>query len=89
MNISSATGRNPAVAAPMAAPTNADSLIGVSITRSPNLLHNPLVIPSGPAPGVHLAISATAAGNVFSHHDDRLVALHLLGQSFSYGLLEK
>ena len=32
-NISSATGRKPAVAAPIAAPTNPDSLIGVSSTR--------------------------------------------------------
>ena len=37
MNISSATGRSPAVAAPTAAPMNADSLIGVSMTRSPYL----------------------------------------------------
>ena len=36
-NMSSATGRNPAAAAPAAAPTNADSLIGVSKTRFGNL----------------------------------------------------
>ena len=37
MNISSATGRRPPVAAPTAAPMNADSEIGVSSTRPGNL----------------------------------------------------
>ena len=37
MNISSATGRSPPVAAPTAAPMNADSEIGVSSTRPGNL----------------------------------------------------
>ena len=36
-NISSATGRIPAVAAPIAAPMNADSEMGVSRTRPGNL----------------------------------------------------
>ena len=36
-NISSATGRIPAVAAPIAAPMNADSEMGVSSTRPGNL----------------------------------------------------
>jgi hypothetical protein len=36
MNCISATGRMPMRAAPMAAPTIAVSLIGVSITRFPN-----------------------------------------------------
>ena len=36
-NISSATGRMPAAAAPMAAPMKLDSEIGVSSTRSGNL----------------------------------------------------
>ena len=36
-NISSATGRRPAVAAPIAAPMNADSEMGVSSTRPGNL----------------------------------------------------
>lgn len=36
MNINSATGRRPLVAAPIAAPMNADSLIGVSSTRPGN-----------------------------------------------------
>ena len=35
-NINSATGRSPEQAAPAAAPMNADSLIGVSITRPGN-----------------------------------------------------
>ena len=35
-NMSSATGRRPDAAAPAAAPMNADSEIGVSITRSGN-----------------------------------------------------
>ena len=38
MNISSATGRMPQVAAPTAAPTNAASDSGVSSTRSPYFL---------------------------------------------------
>ena len=36
-NMSSATGRSPAVAAPIAAPMNADSEMGVSSTRPGNL----------------------------------------------------
>ena len=48
MNISSATGRSPPVAAPTAAPMNADSEIGVSSTRPGNLRYRPLVTPSTP-----------------------------------------
>ena len=48
MNISSATGRIPAVAAPTAAPMKADSEIGVSITRPGNWWYSPLVTPSTP-----------------------------------------
>ena len=47
-NISSATGRIPAVAAPIAAPMNADSEMGVSRTRPGNLWYSPLVTPSTP-----------------------------------------
>jgi hypothetical protein len=47
-NMSSATGRSPDEAAPAAAPMNADSLIGVSRTRSGNSGHSPLVTPSTP-----------------------------------------
>src|SRR5688500_8664926 len=44
LNISSAIGRRPVIAAPMAAPTIACSLIGVSRTRSgPNLSNRPSV----------------------------------------------
>ena len=48
MNISSATGRRPPVAAPTAAPMNADSEIGVSSTRPGNLWYSPLVTPRTP-----------------------------------------
>ena len=48
MNMSSATGRMPLVAAPMAAPMKADSEIGVSRTRPGNLWYSPLVTPSTP-----------------------------------------
>jgi len=42
MNCISATGRRPAYPMPTAAPTIADSLIGVSITRShPNFSSSP------------------------------------------------
>src|SRR5215467_9020459 len=47
-NMSSATGRIPAVAAPIAAPMNADSEIGVSSTRPGNLWYSPFVTPSTP-----------------------------------------
>ena len=47
-NMSSATGRIPAVAAPMAAPMNADSEIGVSSTRPGNRRYSPFVTPSTP-----------------------------------------
>ncbi len=44
LNISSATGRSPVIAAPIAAPTMACSLIGVSRTRSaPNRPNRPSV----------------------------------------------
>jgi hypothetical protein len=44
MNISSTTGFRPVAAAPTAAPTNADSEIGVSRTRSaPNSSYRPRV----------------------------------------------
>ena len=48
-NISSAIGRMPASAAPVAAPMNAVSEMGVSITRSgPNLASRPSVAPKMP-----------------------------------------
>src|SRR5436309_3461946 len=47
-NISSATGRSPEAAAPAAAPMYADSLIGVSRTRSGKRGYRPLVTPSTP-----------------------------------------
>ena len=48
-NISSAIGRMPASAAPVAAPMNAVSEIGVSITRSgPNFASRPSVAPKMP-----------------------------------------
>ena len=44
MNINSATGRLPVMARPTPAPTNADSLMGVSRTRSgPNFASSPSV----------------------------------------------
>lgn len=46
--ITSTTGRRPDTAAPSAVPIIADSLIGVSNTRSPNLACSPLVAPNGP-----------------------------------------
>ena len=49
MNITSATGRSPVSAAPLAAPTIADSVIGVSITRRrPNSAAKPAVTPKVP-----------------------------------------
>ena len=48
-NMISATGRRPASAAPAAAPTIADSEMGVSSTRpSPNFGSSPLVTPKIP-----------------------------------------
>src|SRR4051794_21017647 len=47
-NMSSATGRSPDAAAPIAAPMNADSEIGVSSTRSGNLGYRPFVTPMTP-----------------------------------------
>ena len=46
--MSSATGRSPLQAAPIAAPMNADSESGVSMMRSPCLTERPLVTPRGP-----------------------------------------
>ncbi len=49
MNCISATGRRPMRDAPMAAPTMAVSLIGVSTTRvSPNFSRNPWVARKAP-----------------------------------------
>ncbi len=49
MNISSTTGRRPVAAEPTPAPMKADSVIGVSITRSrPNRSAKPLVTPRTP-----------------------------------------
>jgi hypothetical protein len=48
--IISATGRRPAMAAPMAVPTMISSAIGVSSTRfSPNSLNNPRVTLKDPS----------------------------------------
>jgi hypothetical protein len=48
----SATGRSPPIAAPMAAPTMACSLIGVARTRCvPYLEDSPRVTPNTPPPG--------------------------------------
>ena len=79
MNISSATGRSPPVAAPMAAPMNADSEIGVSSTRPGNLPVEALGDAEDASPGVVLAGRARAAGVVLAHDDHALVAFHLLG----------
>ena len=49
MNMSSATGRRPVVAAPTAAPMKPLSVMGVSRTRSrPKMGMSPLVTPKGP-----------------------------------------
>src|SRR6185437_1441004 len=85
-NISSATGRIPAVAAPIAAPMNADSEIGVSRTRPGNLWYSPLVTAEHAAPGVVITGCPGSAGVVLAHHDDGLVALHFLGQRLVQGL---
>ena len=48
-NWSSTTGRSPIQAAPIAAPTNPSSAIGVSITRAPpNSSWSPAVTPNAP-----------------------------------------
>jgi hypothetical protein len=48
-NMISATGRRPVMAAPAAAPMKADSVIGVSSTRSrPKAPSRPLVTPKAP-----------------------------------------
>ena len=80
-NMSSTTGRSPAAAAPTAAPTNADSEIGVSQhPAGPNLWYSPLVTPSTPPQASSSPGAPGPAGDVLAHDDDGLVALHLLGQ---------
>ena len=69
MNCISAIGRMPMRAAPMAAPTMADSLIGVSMTRSaPKVSRKPCGDPEGAAVGP----------DVLADHEHPRVALHLL-----------
>ena len=50
-----------------AAPTKADSVIGVSMTRSPNLPHRPLVTPRTPPQASNSAVRTAAAGDVLPH----------------------
>ncbi len=78
-NMSSATGRRPASAAPAAAPTIADSEIGVSITRSaPNFGEEPLGDAEDAAGRLALpGGTARAARHVLAQHDDARIALHL------------
>ena len=69
MNCISAIGRMPISAAPIEAPTIADSLIGVSITAlGPELLEEA----GGDAEG------AAVGADVLADHEDARVALHLL-----------
>ena len=66
ININSATGLKPVRAAPPAAPIIADSVIGVSITRSvPNFSDNPKVTPYTP-PECLLATSSPITITVWS-----------------------
>jgi hypothetical protein len=86
MNINSATGRRPVAAAPAAIPMMADSVMGVSITRSePNCVHSPLVTPSTP-PKAYLRlfgrISAMTATQVFTDEHHAFIAFHFLSQGF-------
>ena len=70
MNCISAIGRSPMCAAPIAAPTMAASLIGVSITRSgPNSSRKP----------VGDLERAAVDPDVLAEDEDALVAAHLLG----------
>ena len=67
----STTGRSPSIAAPTPAPTKPSSEIGVSRTRSgPN---------SSSRPCGHL-VGAVEDADLLAHHEDALVAGHLLAQ---------
>src|SRR5689334_163170 len=68
LNISSATGRSPVIAAPIAAPTIACSLIGVSLTRSgPNSSNRPSVsLKTPPAEPTSSPISTTVSSRRIS-----------------------
>ena len=68
LNISSATGRRPVIAAPIAAPTIACSLIGVSTTRSgPNVSNRPSVsLNTPPAAPTSSPIRTTDASRAIS-----------------------
>ena len=64
LNISSATGRSPVIAAPMAAPMIACSLIGVSRTRSgPNFASSPSVVLKTPPAAPMSSPSMTTDGS--------------------------
>ena len=64
LNISSATGRRPVIAAPMAAPMIACSLIGVSRTRSgPNCASSPSVVLNTPPAAPMSSPSMTTDGS--------------------------
>jgi len=82
--MSSATGRRPAVAAPIAAPMNADSEIGVSDPAG-ELVVQPLGHAEHAAPGILRAGRSGAPGVVLAHDDDAFVALHFLGQRLVQG----
>ena len=64
LNMSSATGRSPVIAAPIAAPTIACSLIGVSRTRSgPNWPNRPSVSLNTPPAAPTSSPSSTTDGS--------------------------
>ena len=76
----STTGRSPVVAAPIAAPTKADSVMGVSMTRSPNF-STALGNPQNSAPGVHLTVGSASPRHVLTHDDYGFVPFHFLRQA--------
>ena len=76
LNISSAIGRSPVIAAPMAAPTMACSLIGVSRTRSP---------PNSAEQALGQLEHAAGRPDVLADEHDARVALHLLGDAAANG----
>ena len=74
MNCISTTGRMPIIAAPIAAPTMADSEIGVSMIRSgPKRSSMPAVSPEG----------AAVDADVLADQEDALVLLHLLAHGLA------
>ena len=93
MNMTSATGRRPVSAAPLAAPTIADSVIGVSITRArPNSAASPAVTPNvPPAASTSPAVPPMPADDVLTENDDAGITTHLglqhFGDRFTKGFL--